>query len=121
MIYIFGLLVAFQIVLGQILWKVGVTRLGGNLNAKFVFSAEIFKLILSPYFIAGVISYGMATIMFMLLLSKYNYTNLQAVVVSSSLTLTFIAASILFDEKISMFNLLGFVFLLCGVVLVTKF
>ncbi len=121
MIYIFGLLVAFQVVLGQILWKVGVAKIGGELNASFVFSSEIFKLILSPYFIAGVVSYGMATIMFMLLLSKFNYTNLQAVVVSSSLTLTFIAATVFFDEKISVMNLLGFVFLLCGVILVTKF
>ena len=121
MIYIFGVFVAFQIVLGQILWKLGVTKLGGELNSKFIFSANIFKLLLSPYFIAGVLSYGVATVAFMVLLSKYSYTNLQAIVVSSSLTLTFIAAYLLFNEKISLLNLAGFVFLIFGVVLVTKY
>ncbi len=88
-----------MIVAGQVLWKIGVEKITSTDDNINIFSSQIVKIISSPYIILGVISYGIATLLYMVLLSKYEYTNLQAVVVSSSLVTTFIAASLFFNEK----------------------
>lgn len=121
MVYIFGLLVSLLIVTGQILWKSGLEASKFVFTAKALFSKEFLGILFSLNIIAGIISYGLATVLFMALLSKFEYTSLQAVVVSSSLIFTFIAAAMIFGEKISLINLCGLAFLLIGVILVTKF
>lgn len=109
-----------MIVIGQVLWKIGVEKSDLVTSGGSIFSMQLLKLLISPYILGGLISYGVATLMYMILLSKYEYTNLQAVVVSASLAATFLAASLLFSEKISAYNLLGLGFLLIGVLLITK-
>lgn len=121
MLYFYGAIVAFLIVLGQVLLKFGVQKYDFELTEKFIFSDNLIKSLSSPFIIFGIISYGIATILFMALLNKYEYTSLQAVVVSSSLFCTLLAASVLFNEKLSILNLIGFLILIIGVVLVTKF
>jgi drug/metabolite transporter (DMT)-like permease len=121
MIYVFGLLVSLLIVSGQVLWKAGLERTAFVFSKKSVLTWDFLGVLLSPYIIAGVLSYAIATVLFMALLSKFEYTSLQAIVVSSSLMFTFIAAAMLFNEKIALINLLGLFFLLIGVILVTKF
>lgn len=121
MVYILGLLVSLQIIAGQVLWKIGIEK------SNFIFSfksdklLDLITMLLSPFIIAGVLFYVSATVMFVALLSKFEYTSLQAVVVSTSLMFTFIAANLIFDESYSVLNLLGFLFLFTGVLLVTKF
>lgn len=121
MIYVYGILVAVQIVLGQVLWKVGVEKTHFVLTQEYLLSSNMLKLILNPYMFFGVLSYGLATVLYMSLLAKFQYTSLQAVVVSSSLVATFVAANLLFGEKVHLLNLLGLVFLIVGVLLITKF
>lgn len=121
MLFVYGILVAVQIVLGQILWKMGVEKVGAGLSIEYFFSSKILSLLTSPYIIVGVISYVMATLIFMTLLAKYPYTELQSVVVSSSLIATFLAASLIFHERISLVNILGLVLLIAGVLLITKY
>jgi len=121
MIYIYGILVAVQIVIGQVLWKVGVEKTHFVLTKDYILSTEMFKFIFSPYIIFGFLFYSVATLLYMSLLSKFQYTNLQAVVVSSSLIATFIFANLLFNENTNMINLLGLAFMVGGVLLVTKF
>jgi len=120
MLYVHGVLVAVQIVLGQVLWKIGVEKNHFELTKKFIFSDEFLKAMLSPYIILGVISYGIATLLFMGLLGKYQYTNLQAVVVSSSLITTFLASVVIFNEKVNAYNLLGLAFLIVGAIFITR-
>lgn len=121
MVYVYGILVAFQVVLGQILWKIAAEKHQFQLKKEYLFSYDFIHFVFSPQVILGVISYASATLVFMALLAKSDYTNLQAIVVSSSLALTFIAAVVVFRENISLWNLLGLVFLLAGVILITKF
>ena len=110
-----------MIVAGQVLWKVGIEKKSDAIDLGTVLSPYIFKIIFSPYILLGVLSYGLATLSYMLLLSRYDYTDLQTVVVSSSLITTFITASLFFDENINPYNLVGIAFLLCGVLFITKF
>lgn len=121
MLYIYGLLVAAQIVAGQVLWKLGVERYNFNFNKDYIFSDNFIKFIFSPQVVFGMLIYAFATLSFMGLLAKYDYSNLQAVVVSSSLALTTIVAFLFFDEHINLVNALGFVIIVIGIVLVTKF
>lgn len=121
MIYLLGLTIALLIVTGQVLWKLGLERVDLALSLKTFFTWEFVAILFSPAILAGIVSYGFATVLFMVLLSKFEYTSLQAVVVSSSLIFTFVAAFILFGEKISVFNIFGLLLLVAGVILVTKF
>lgn len=121
MIYIYGILVAVQIVIGQVLWKLGAEKTQFVLTKDYIFSPDIFKFIFSPYIIIGIIFYGVATVLYMSLLAKFEYTSLQAVVVTSSLISTFIMANLVFNEKANLINLLGLAFMIGGVLLVTKF
>ena len=120
MLYLQGISIGLMIVLGQVLWKIGIEKIGDINGIGSLLSGQLTRIVFSPYIIAGVVSYGIATLVYMILLSKYEYTDLQAVVVSSSLIITFIAASALFSEKISYVNLIGLVFLICGVYLITR-
>lgn len=121
MLFIYGILIAIQIVLGQVLWKTGAEKYTFVLSKDFITSKDFISFILSPFIIIGVVSYASATIIFMAMLAKYDYTNLQSIVVSSSLVLTFMAAILLFDEKITILNIVGLACLIMGVVFITKF
>lgn len=103
------------------MWKIGLDKANFVFSPRAIFSWDFAMIIFSPAIIIGFLSYGLATILYMVLLSKFEYTNLQAVVVSSSLLFTFIAASLLFGEKISAVNIFGLLLLLAGVIFVTKF
>jgi len=64
---IYGLLV-FNIILlvfGQTLWKIGVT----NIEFKLSLMALI-KIIINPYILSGIVAYGVATIIWLYILSK---------------------------------------------------
>lgn len=121
MIYIYGLIVAVEIVFGQVLWKIGVERTHFVLSKQYLFSSDMIKFIFNPFVVFGLVSYGFATLLYMSLLSKYEYTSLQSVVVPLSLIGTFIIASLLFGEKVSFINFIGFILLIGGVLLITKF
>jgi len=120
MLYIYGILIAVQIVLGQVLWKIGVGKTHFVLTKKFILSDGFLKTITSPYIIVGVLSYGLATLLFMAMLGKYQYTNLQAVVVSSSLITTFLAAIVIFHEKVGILNFFGLFLLILGAIFITR-
>lgn len=121
MIYVYGALIAVQIVLGQVLWKMGAEKAHLNLTKDFILSQELIKFLLTPYILLGIFSYASATLIFMAMLAKHEYTHLQAIVVSSSLLFTFIAAVALFNEKVTIINLLGLCCLVAGVIFITRF
>jgi drug/metabolite transporter (DMT)-like permease len=121
MLYVLGLLTALQIVAAQTLWKYGLAKVGFTPTAHYIFSAQIVKAVFSPLVFGGIVLYGLATICFFILLSKYEYANAQTVVVVSSLTFTFLSALLIFNEKFNPVNVVGICLLLAGVILITRF
>ncbi len=121
MLYILGLVTALQIVIAQSLWKVGLSKTSFEPTVDYVFSGQIIKVFLSPMVLGGVLLYVSATVSFFALLSKFEYSHAQTTVVISSLIFTFLSAIVIFGEKFSFVNVLGILFLLIGVVLITRY
>lgn len=120
MIYLLGPVVALQLVLGQVLWKAAVERYGFQLTREYVLSHQFLTFLFSPLVIGGVLVYGLATLSFWGLLAKFPYSSVQAVVVSASLLLTYLASAAIFHERHTAINLVGFAVLVVGVVLATR-
>ncbi len=120
MIYLFGPLVALQLVVGQALWKAAVDRYGFSLSREYLTSHQFLTFLFSPLVIGGVVVYVVATLSYLAMLAKFQYSSVQAVVVSASLLLTFVASAAIFHERHTAMNVVGFGVLIIGVVLATR-
>lgn len=113
MIYLLGILVAGLLVVGQSLWKAGSSEIA---KASFVDDPIGF---IGAYFnikvLLGLFIYGITTVLYIWLISKYKYSTLQAVIIPVSLILTFFVASSFFKEQITFVNILGLGLIVIGV------
>lgn len=96
------------LVSGQILWKTGVTKIG------VIQLSNIYLLITSWYFWVGVFIYGLATVLWMVILSR---ANLSTVYPLQSFAYVFgvVAGIIIFGEKVSPAGWVGLVLIISGV------
>ncbi len=115
-----SLSIGAMIVAAQSLWKQAISKAGENFNLDYIFSKKFFSFILSPYLLGGLIIYALATLLYFFALSKYPYSIVQTIVVSSSLIFTFASAHLLFHESITPKQILGLVILLLGVWLIVN-
>jgi uncharacterized membrane protein len=115
-----NIFVASQLVLGQSLWKIGVGKFNFKLNKEFILSNRFLSFLFSWQVLAGLLLYAVATLYYMSLLSKYQYSTVQAVVTPVSLVLAFTVSALLFGEKITGVNSIGFSLIVVGVILATR-
>jgi len=120
MMYLLGILVALQLVVGQALWKIGVEKAGLELSFEYVKSGRVLRLGTSPYILGGFIIYAVATALYLGMLSKYPYSTVQGIVVPLALVLAFGIARLFFHETLSVTNLAGLAILVIGIFLVTR-
>lgn len=113
MIIILTAIVALMLSAAQALWRVAARRDGITL-------ATLPKVLFSPYFIAGAALYVVATLVYLYLQSKYDFSHVQAILVSLSLIASFTIAYIFFSEKFTTVNMLGVLLLLTGVYLILR-
>lgn len=118
--FIHTILVSGMLVTGQSLWKIGVTRYNFTPSKEYFLSAEFWRFVFSPQVIIGLTIYALATLAYMALLSKYQYSAVQAGVTSFALILAFVIAATFFGEKVTVSNLAGFTLIIVGVLLVTR-
>lgn len=111
MLYMLAVCVALALAGGQALWRVVAQREGVTLHS-------LPGLIFSPHFIAGAFLYMAATLVYLYMQSKYEFTHIQTVVLAGSLIGSFIIAALFFSERIEIINLIGLGLLLVGIVLV---
>lgn len=121
MLYILGVITALQVVAAQTLWKIGLERTGFQPTKQFLLSTQLLEAIFSPLVLLGIILYISATISFFALLSKFEYSQAQTIVVASSITFTFLSAVVIFNEQLKFINMLGILCLFGGVLLITRF
>lgn len=113
MIYILGVIVASLLVLGQSFWKSGSSEI-----AQASFSENPINFIasyLNVKILGGLLIYGATTILYIWLLSKYRYSTLQAIIIPTSLILTFFVANSFFKEDITAANFFGLGLIIIGV------
>ena len=120
MIYLFSLIVAAMIATAQSLWKIAVDNTAITVSKEYLSSAEFISILISPYIWGGIILYGLATIFYVVMLSKFYYVAVVTLVLSMTLIIATIISWTFFAEKISTVNIIGVVTILIGIVLVHR-
>jgi drug/metabolite transporter (DMT)-like permease len=118
--YLESLFVAAQLVIGQSLWKVGVTKYHFVVSKEFFLSKDFLRFFFSWQVLTGLVVYAFATLFYMALLSKYEYSIVQTLVTSLALITAYVIASFFFHEKISLLNLFGLALIIIGISLAVK-
>lgn len=104
------------LVLGQILFKIGVPR-GGGLQLNNLES--IYKTLLSPYVFAGIAIYVFATVLWLYIISKYEISTVYPMQSLAYVLMAF-AAVLLFNESIGATKWLGIALIVIGVIFITR-
>lgn len=108
MMYVLLLLNIVLLVLGQTLWKIGMTEVSLTLSLK-----GIIKVLFNPYIFSGLVTYFIATIVWLYLLSK---SKLSVIYPLQSLcyVLAAFVAIYFFKEQIPMTRWIGIMFIILG-------
>jgi len=107
-----SIIVSIFIVIGQVLWKLGVGDRSFNLS-------NLFGILKSPFFIIGAIIYIFAAIIWLYLLSKYQYHYIYPLILSLAFIFSLIASHFILHEQISYISLLGILILCIGVIVIS--
>jgi drug/metabolite transporter (DMT)-like permease len=99
--------------MGQTLWKIGIEKM--SLNS----ISSILSVIFSPLIILGIALYGLATVIWIYLLSKFPLSVLYPL---QSLAYVFgmVVALLIFHEHISATRWIGVAVIIFGVYLISK-
>lgn len=108
---------SFLITLGQVFWKIAIDKNGGLLNPAFTISKNFINIFSSIYMISGLIIYTFATLLWMYLLGKYQYSYIYPMF-SMAYIFSFIFAIFLFGEVVSLYKWIGVFLIICGVFLI---
>lgn len=109
----------FLITTGQVLWKIGLQKIGGFYLPEKNLIENFFRIIFNGWIFSGFVVYAIATGFFMWLLSKYEIS-LIIPISSISFIFSLIAGYLLFNEQISILRLAGVLLIIAGVFLVIK-
>lgn len=112
--FLSAMLGSFLITLGQVLWKIAIDKNGGLINSNFSIYQNILNIFLSPYMLSGLMIYLFATVFWMYLLGKYQYSYIYPMF-SMTYIFSFIFAIFLFGEIISIGKIIGIIFIIMGI------
>lgn len=113
MIYILVSINIILLVSGQLLWKIGMSKfpkLGPEM---------LFKVIFSPYIFSGIILYGIATLLWLYILSKAEFSIVYPLQ-SLAYALGVIAAFFIFKEFIPVTRWIGVIIIILGAFLIAR-
>lgn len=110
---------SFLMVTGQVLWKLAIDKNGGLINSDYTIIQNFLNLLLSPYMLAGLLIYVFATVLWMYLLGEYEYSFIYPMFSMTFIMALFFAAYV-FDEIITLYKIIGVLFIVLGVFFVTK-
>lgn len=107
-----------MLVAAQSSWKLAVDNPQSPFNSS-VSIATLGRFIFSPLVIFGIVIYALAVLLYMYLLSKYQFNLVQSLAIPASLIFSIIVAVTFFGESLSTTNYFGLFFIVLGIVLVT--
>jgi len=117
MLYIFGFLFAALLVVGQTLYKYAVDRAAFEPTTAFIFSKRMADFLLSWQFLSGLAAFIIASLISFWMLTRFQFSAIQAVTVPVVMGLSYIAGAWLFKDTITGLNMLGLAILIVGVIL----
>ena len=86
-----------------------------NTMAQVLLKSGANKNILNLYLLGGVVTYGISTIVYILVLSKFNLSVAYPVVIGLTVIATTVAGAFLLKEKVNSVNWLGIGLMLSGI------
>jgi multidrug transporter EmrE-like cation transporter len=117
MLYIFGFIFSALLVVGQTFYKYASERAAFEPTAAFIFSRKMLDFLLSWQFLAGLSAFIIASLISFWMLTRFQFSSIQAVTVPVVMALSYIVGAWLFKDTITPLNMLGLVVLLVGVIL----
>lgn len=88
---------------------------GLNTMAQVLLKSGASKNILNIYLLGGIVTYGLSTVVYILVLSKFNLSVAYPVVIGLTVIATTIASAFLLREKVNSVNWLGIGLMLSGI------
>ena len=88
---------------------------GLNTLAQVLLKSGATKNILNIYLLGGILTYGLSTVVYILVLSKFNLSVAYPVVIGLTVIATTVASALLLKEKVNSVNWLGIGLMLSGI------
>nr|NQU93156.1 EamA family transporter [Bacteroidota bacterium] len=104
---------------GQVLWKIGLQKIGGFYLPEKNILENFLRIILDGWIFSGFVVYAIATGFFMYLLSKYAIS-LIIPISSVSFIFSLIAGTLIFHEQVNVLRFVGVFMIMLGVFFVIK-
>jgi drug/metabolite transporter (DMT)-like permease len=98
------------LVSGQFLWKIGMT----NRSVSFDSIGAITRVLISPYILSGLFLYGMATVLWLFILTKVPLS-VAYPIQSIAYILAVFGAYFFFQEEITIWKVIGVILIMAGV------
>jgi len=117
---ILAIIASSILISAQALWKKAFSSVVFAFSKEFLISNQFLKIIFSPYFLLGAFLYVTATIFYIYLFNRYSFYSVQSIMLVASITLSFLIASFIFKEPITLFKIGGLMLLISGIVLIYK-
>jgi drug/metabolite transporter (DMT)-like permease len=109
----------FSLVCGQILWKVGITEMGGFIINSHEFLSSIRKVTYSPFIWIGSFCYVLGTLLWFNILS-YLELSYALPILSASYIFSFLVSWIFLGENVSLLRFTGIIVICLGIYLVAR-
>lgn len=109
----------FLITSGQVLWKIGLQKIGGFYIAEKSILGNVVRIISNGWIFSGFVVYAIATGFFMWLLSKFEIS-LVVPISSVAFIYSLMAGYWIFHETISPLRIVGVLCISVGVFLVVR-
>lgn len=112
MTYVILLINIVLLVAGQTVWKIGLTKLGG------LHAGNLLSVLLSPYIIAGIAMYGVATVLWLAVLSRLPLS-IAYPLQSVAYALGIVIAAFVFREVVPLHRWIGVAVVLAGIAMIS--
>lgn len=117
MLYLSGLVFSALIVAGNSLYKLAVEKAQFEPTVSYLFSKKMLNFLMSWQFIGGISLFILASILSFWMLTKFQFTTIQAVTVPVVMALSYMVGAWFFKDSITALNVVGFFVIAFGVIL----
>ncbi len=113
-----GTICALLITVGQVFWKIALIKKNFSFSSDITIK-KVINLIFSPYMISGIVIYFFATIFWLYLLNKFEYSKIYPML-ASAFIFALIFAHYIFKENIGWYKISGVLFIIIGIFLISR-
>ena len=111
---------ALLTVASNLMLRGGVTRAGGFALSLASLISDLLRLARQPLFVAGLVLYAMAALVWFRVISTENLSSSYPLLVSLTFVLVTLGATVFFREPVSWQKVLGLGVILAGILLVAR-